>query len=95
MEARLIPENDWPDLLERPLPKESGSLLRSLRKVVSNKAEQLRIVPEVLARKRQLEELLRSGSAAGDYVLPGALQGWRREVIGQDLLMKVYVNDRG
>ena len=95
VEAHLMPESDWPDLVDRPLPKESGSLLRSLRKVVSNKAEQLRIVPEVLAKKRQLEELLRSGSGAGDYVLPGALQGWRRDVIGQDLLMKIYVNDRG
>lgn len=92
--ARLVPEDDCPELLQRPSPRDSASQLRSLRKLVSDKARQLQIVPEVLAKKRQLQELLRSGSDAGGYVLAGALQGWRKDVIGQDLLMKLYVNNR-
>lgn len=95
IEARLVPEDHCPQLLDRPLPRDNGSLLRSLRKLVVNKAEQLQLVPEVLVKKRQLEELLRSGSETGDYLLPATLRGWRKDVIGQDLLMKVYVNNRG
>jgi len=94
VEARLVPEADCPPLLERPLPKDSGSLLKLLRKLVTDKADQLKIVPEVLVKKRQLEELLRSGSETGEYVLPTALSGWRKDVIGQELLMKLDVNNR-
>ena len=93
-EARLVPEHDCPELLERPAPRESGPMLRSLRELVNSKADELQIVPEVLAKKAQLQELLRSGSEAGDYNLPSALQGWRRDVIGQELLMEVHVHDR-
>jgi|TARA_Y100000310_G_scaffold345184_1_gene462446 ribonuclease D len=89
--ARRVPEDDCPELLERPTPSESAAMLRALRKLVSTRAEQLQIVPEVLAKKAQLQELLRSGTEEGTYTLPGALQGWRKSVIGQDLLMKVYV----
>ena len=37
-------------------------------------------------QKKSLEALLRSKEASGEYLLPEALLGWRKEVIGKDLL---------
>jgi ribonuclease D len=59
--------------------------MKVLKQVVDGQADHLNVAPELLARKRHLEALLRSG-AQGDYELPEALAGWRREVIGDHLL---------
>ena len=47
---------------------------------------ELDIAPELMLRKKILEELLRSGYPDGPYQLPESLQGWRRELMGAALL---------
>ncbi|MDB6061206.1 MAG: ribonuclease [Verrucomicrobiaceae bacterium] len=78
--ARAIPAADWPASLPAPLPRESGSRLKRMRELIETRALELNISPEILARKRDCEMLLRSGE------LSPALQGWRKSIIGEPLL---------
>ena len=85
-QAKNLPEEQWPDALPEPLPVEGAKLLRRLRKVGRETAVQLDIAPEMVLRKKVLEELLRTGYPEGPYSLPDSLQGWRRELMGDALL---------
>jgi ribonuclease D len=85
-EARQINEDQYPEILPKPLPREVAPLMKKMRKLVKEIAEELQISPEILARKKQLEALLGSARKAGDYQLPESLQGWRKSVIGDRLM---------
>jgi ribonuclease D len=63
----------------------SSKQLRSLKDVVEQRASELNVAPEMLAKRRHLEQLVRS-KEAGQFALPNALQGWREDVIGDVLL---------
>ena len=84
--ARALPEAQWPDALPEPLPIEASKVLKRLRKVGLELGLELDIAPELMLRKKILEELLRSGYQDGPYHLPESLQGWRRELMGAALL---------
>jgi ribonuclease D len=88
-EAGQVPENQCPPLMDKPLGKETNSLLKQLRNRVIEVAEQLQMAPEMLAKKRHLEELIRLARDSGEFVLPGSLDGWRREVVGEQLMTLV------
>ncbi len=80
-EARDEPPASWPEPLPQPLPREWGDKLQQLRDAVAARAQVLDLPPELLVRRRDCEELLRSGE------LPPILaSGWRRAVIGDELL---------
>jgi len=89
VEARQVPENQCPTLMDKPLGKETAALLKQLRSRVIEIAEQLQLAPEMLAKRRQLEELIKLIRDSGQYVLPGSLAGWRKEVIGDQLMALV------
>lgn len=79
--ARDEPHESWPEPLPPPLPREWGGRLQALRDAVADRARALDLPPELLVRRRDCEELLRSGA------LPATLaSGWRRAVIGDELL---------
>lgn len=80
------PESECPPKLPKPLPPEQGELLKALKQYTRDTAEQLNIAAEVLVRKKDYEDLIRSGMVTGDYQLNERLSGWRREVVGQGLL---------
>lgn len=63
----------------RPDPA-AQARLKALAAAVRRIAEQLQLTPEVLATRRDLQQLLN-----GDMDVP-PLQGWRREVVGETLL---------
>jgi ribonuclease D len=84
-EARMVPSEDRPQLAAESLPV-SNSLMKQLKLRVSARAEAINIVPEMLARRRHLEQLLRSGIDGGRYQLPPDLAGWRKAVIGDELM---------
>lgn len=72
-----------------PLEREARQILAGLRTVIERRAETLGLAPELLARKKDLESLVRS-VLAGHPLLPPALAGgWRHAVIGQELLAHV------
>jgi len=78
--AQAAPEDGWPEPVPAPLPREWGERLKRLRQLAQARAEALHIPPELLARKRDCEHLLRAGE------LPEGLMGWRQAVIGDELL---------
>jgi ribonuclease D len=72
--------------LPEPLPIEASTVLKALRAIGQQYAEQLEMAPELMLRKKTLEALLKSGYPQGPYQLPDSLRGWRRERMGQALL---------
>jgi ribonuclease D len=66
----------------RPDPA-AQARLKALAATVRRIAEQLQLVPEVLATRRDLQQLL-----SGDTDVP-PLKGWRREVVGEALLSQL------
>ncbi|MBQ0720848.1 MAG: ribonuclease D [Gammaproteobacteria bacterium] len=79
-------DKDFPPLLPKAIPREHGSMLKSCRQLVVSAAQELDLAPEVLARKVDLEFLVRS-IAYGDVQLPEVLaSGWRFEAVGEALL---------
>lgn len=85
-QAAALPATEWPEALPEPLPIEASGVLKKLRVVGQREAERLNIVPELMLRKKILEALLKSGYPTGPYELPESLRGWRRELMGDDLL---------
>ncbi len=73
-------------LLPKPLPKEIGILVKKLKAFANNKAEQLNIATEMLIRKKDYENFVRSGMQSGNYDLPDNLKGWREPLIGEAFL---------
>lgn len=41
---------------------------------------------ELMLRKKVLEAMVRTGYPCGPYSLPDELTGWRRELMGEELL---------
>ena len=85
-QGRSVPEADWPQKLPEPLPADANRLLKSLRKVGQQHAERLGMAGELMLRKKVLEALVRTGYPSGPYSLPDELSGWRRELMGEELL---------
>ena len=84
--VRAIDDAELPLSLPKPLPPEAGGLMKMLKAHISNRAEELQLAPELLAKKRDYEQLLRSGYKTGAYQLPESLSGWRRLIVGDELL---------
>ena len=55
-----------------------------MRKRVGERARELGIDPALLASRRELERLLRSVADGGE--IPERFLGWRRAVVGDELL---------
>ena len=73
--------------LDAPLPKAARDLAKELKAVASECAESRHLSVEMLVRKRDIEELVRSAIDTGKPNLSAALrEGWRYELIGQTLL---------
>ncbi|MCB1691366.1 MAG: ribonuclease D [Pseudomonadales bacterium] len=85
--AREAPSASYPPPMEdtRSLADKSARLKR-LKEVVEARAAELRVAPEMLARRRHLEQLLRTEDGEGGFELPAPLRGWRRDAIGEHLI---------
>jgi ribonuclease D len=81
------PESDLPPEPARLQPTaEVRSLETALREIVRRRAVELAIPPELLASRRTLDAVLRSTFLDHDPALPDELRGWRREIVGEELL---------
>ncbi|MEH6469862.1 MAG: ribonuclease D [Halopseudomonas sp.] len=74
------------EALPRPLPSSCTATLKQLKQRVAQRAETLQMAPELLARRKDLEALVRSQLEQGEALLPDGLQGWREAVIGRALV---------
>lgn len=79
----------FPEVLPKPVPREYGSILKVCRKMVQEKADALGLAPEILARRVDLEHLLRTVADGAARLPPALAQGWRKHIIGDDLLAYV------
>ncbi|MBL4680322.1 MAG: ribonuclease D [Pseudomonadales bacterium] len=84
--AADMSEENYPPSQEKSRTPVNSQTLKMLKAVVEKKALTLNIAQEVLVKRRDIEQLLRSIDNRGHYVLPSALKGWREEVIGRSLL---------
>ncbi len=85
-DVRSSGASDFPPALPRPVPANSNALMKKLKQHVLDRAKALGIDPQILATRKHLEALLRTRDGAGRVSLPVALDGWRREPIGDDLV---------
>lgn len=81
-----MPKEQWPESLDRPLSQNAGDWLKKIKTKIDNIALQLNVPPELLARKKHLESMLRQGYPNGPFKAPEALLGWRETVVAQPLL---------
>jgi ribonuclease D len=89
-EALGRPEAELPEAPERlPFTPAVRQLEDRLRQLVAERAVELSIPPEILSSRRNLGGLLKSAMTDPEPRLPRELSGWRREVIGEDLLAAV------
>ena len=72
-------------ILNFPLSPVLRKKLKSCQKVVAEIAERLTIAPELLARKRLLQNLVRDYQNSGELLWKEDLSGWRREVLEEEL----------
>ena len=90
------PSSDYPKPLDAPLPKSARELGKSLKAVVAARAETLQLPVEMLARKREIEELVRSVCEGDSASLPASLaSGWRHDAVGAALLAAVTEKTHG
>ncbi|GGD08582.1 ribonuclease D [Halopseudomonas salina] len=92
-QGQNVPPSEWPERLPEPLPADANGLLKALRKVGQAHAERLNIAPEIVLRKKITEALVRTGFPAGPYTLPEEFIGWRRELMGEELLAIANARD--
>jgi ribonuclease D len=71
--------------LNYPLTPALRKKLKSCQKVVAEIAEKMSIAPELLARKRLLQDLVRGYENSGELLWEAELSGWRREILEQDI----------
>lgn len=93
--ALEVEEALWPDALQKPLSPQAGDCLKVMKKAVTACADSIDIPADMLVKKKTLEALLRSGYPRGPYSLPEPLIGWRKAVIGDDLLFNLEQADVG
>jgi ribonuclease D len=93
VEALNIDEAQWPDALQKPLSPQAGEQLKVMKRAVTACADSLDIPADMLVKKKTLEALIRSGYPRGPYCLPEPLLGWRKDKIGDDLLLNIEQAD--
>lgn len=90
-----MPAIDCPKPLPEPLPRHAGNTIKQLKKVVTSQAELLDLPPEVLARKRDIEALVRCFLEQKQIRLPDSIaQGWRYDAVGKQLKQAVEALSR-
>lgn len=87
--AKDSAEKNPAEPINRPLPIIWNSRLKKLKAISRSVAQKRGIAPEILLRKKDLDALVRSKELTGEYQLPPALCGWRRELIGEALLAQL------
>ncbi len=79
----------WPELLPPPLTRDQCDVLKQLKNYVRGRAQSLRLPPELLARKKDYEFIVRALIEGRELLLPARLaSGWRHELVGERLAQR-------
>ncbi|WP_263080359.1 ribonuclease D [Endozoicomonas sp. Mp262] len=87
--ASQSPREYHPRPLPRPLPKKTRIYGKAIKEFLNTMANQLNLPVEILLPSKTTSPILRNWLETGQFALPEALQGWRREVIGIPLIKKL------
>lgn len=81
--VRQIPEQQLPVRLPRPPSSAQQAHISTMRDALAELAEELKIAPEYLARRRDFEFIIRalSEGRSDDDIFPSSLDGWRAELV--------------
>lgn len=79
-------EHEWPKCLPRPLNPHAGQWLKLAKDKIYLIASELNVPPELLLRKKGLEDLIRSGYPNGGFAYEDCLDGWRKDVLLEPLM---------
>ncbi|GAA5315274.1 MAG: ribonuclease D [Candidatus Pelagadaptatus aseana] len=88
-QAYRLPQEFCPHRLPRPLSPESGDLVKSLKKVQQQFAEDLGVPPEILLRKKDIEFMVRAALEQSCLSFPDNLKGWRQVLMGDALATEI------
>ncbi len=64
-----------------PLDHTQRGMLKKCREAVAREARRIEVSPELLCRKKQLQQIVHSHSSTGSIDWPPEMRGWRREVL--------------
>ena len=79
-------KSQWPAMMDRPLSQAAGDWFKKMRALINKRAEELDVPPELLARKKPMEKLLRQAYAGQSMKVPDSWQGWRDTIVAQPLV---------
>ena len=79
-----------PPSLPRPLSPSHSAVVKRLRETARGQAERLGLAPELLSRKREVEECVRHVAAEGR--MSDRYLGWRAEALG-DLFEGIFIQE--
>ncbi|KGK41748.1 hypothetical protein LH51_12470 [Nitrincola sp. A-D6] len=85
-QAETSAKQNPPEPINLPLHIYHSATLKRLKAIGREVAKQQQIMPELLIRRRDLEKLINSKDDQGHHHLPKTLSGWRKELIGDQLL---------
>ena len=78
------------ELLNYPLSSSARKILKLCQERVAKVAEGLSISPELLARKRILQKLVKDYEYSGSLIWPKEFYGWRKEIL-DDSLSQIFL----
>ncbi|MXZ32431.1 MAG: ribonuclease D [Gammaproteobacteria bacterium] len=68
-----------------PLDHTQRGMLKKCREAVSKEAKRIDVSPELLCRKKQLQQIVHSHSLTGSIDWPAEMKGWRQDVLAPAL----------
>ena len=68
-------------LLNAPFKPSMRSSLKACQNCVAQLAEDLQLAPELLARKKLLQDLIREFNRSGKLIFSGEMSGWRQQIL--------------
>ena len=81
-----ISDNTDAQLLARPLNVSMRAKLKACQQVVETQSQKLEIAPELLARKKILQNQLLMYKKTGELLWEGELATWRREILESEFI---------
>ena len=84
--ARNRAQAVWPDSLPSPIGHPYRDWSKAMKKTVREIAEANNLPPELLIKKRQMEQVLNRAIRGELNVIPDEWKGWRETLVGEPLI---------
>ncbi|WP_119395545.1 ribonuclease D [Salinibius halmophilus] len=84
--SQTVERDHLPERIAGPLPSAGIEQMKAAKKLVAQIAEQLGLPSEVVAKRKPMEQMLRSGLFSGQYDIPKFFSGWRKERVALPLI---------